>query len=1140
MTTILSVAEKPSVAKELARIIAGDQNFNTKQGHSVYNKIFEINRCRFSNQDGCKMSITSVSGHLMNLDFGETHKGWRSCDPVALFDAPLVESVGDGGNNGKQIEKTLAEQAKRHNTLLLWLDCDLEGEAICFEVMKVCLKANPRMAVFRARFSALIHRDINRAMTFPERPNEKMNDAVNARKEIDLRIGAAFTRFQTLHLQNRFGMDGVFSYGPCQFPTLGFIIERHMKIEKFSEEEFWSIQCDYEGPDPDNPSGQGRLVCPFSWDRHRLYDKAACALLYESCFQEDGLVTAAVYKNDARPTSQHRPTPLNTVELQKRAARWLHLGSEVTLKVAEELYHRGILSYPRTETDSFSDMYNLVEMISPHRNHSVWGRYAEQLQDAGKFEWPANGGHDDKAHPPIHPTACVELASLNNDDERKVYELVTRHFLACCSKDARGDRTVIGVRISDGLDPEAGERFSATGLMVTERNYLDVYRYDSWNAKKVPTLRLGDKFEPKNFLMTRGHTAPPIHLREEDLITTMDKEGIGTDATISNHIKTVQDRNYAEKRDGKFIPTPIGMALYDAYNDMGYALTRPNLRAAMEADCQRIARGELPKQEMVKACLDTMKKCFQDCVKNTNKMDSAIMKYNLGHGGAGAAAGEEREIYVTERASFLTCGKCRRGMDLQSRALPNGSTKKILMCLHCKESHSLPTSDKAVLEAFAHECPICRYQVLQVTYPQKNPWHMCPQCYNRPPGPPDAIELPDGQAVVDFKCFNCAHPGCPLARRVVGAEIDIAPCSDKNCTDGSYRIKNTSKGQILACSLNKQDGSGCNVRPWFLPKVIKVATPLPVMCPKCSRKGSTVHMLSVTLDREHVPPGTCMQRELCPCCDSFWRELSYAPLPSKAELHPQIYEQQANPPVLIAYDQNTRSENRGFNFQPHQPSAPVTSNYGAAATGIGFQKQTSYGASAPNYGGSNAEIAAPPCRCNPTTPSVQRTVYKEGPNKGRFFFTCAKGRSEDGACGFFSWADELVSGGSTGGGYGGGYGGGGAGTGGSSMSATDSTAPMCRCNIPSSRRQVKKQGENCGKMFFGCSKRQDDATNCGFFAWDNDAGMTAGGSAGAAETGRARNEEGVTCSHCKVSGHWARQCNTPCQNPSCSKPFCRR
>lgn len=167
MAIVLSVAEKPSVAKELARIIGGD-NVHRRNGFSPYNHIFEIPECDFKN-GRCSMKITSVTGHMMEAEFETAYKSWNGCSPVDLFHAPIAKSVKP---ESKEIAKTLVAESKKCNTLLLWLDGDLEGENICYEVMQVCLKVNPHMDVYRARFSALIQRDIFRTLRMPERPNQ--------------------------------------------------------------------------------------------------------------------------------------------------------------------------------------------------------------------------------------------------------------------------------------------------------------------------------------------------------------------------------------------------------------------------------------------------------------------------------------------------------------------------------------------------------------------------------------------------------------------------------------------------------------------------------------------------------------------------------------------------------------------------------------------------------------------------------------------------------------------------------------------------------------------------------------------------------------------------------------------------------
>ena len=91
-----------------------------------------------------------------------------------------------------------------------------------------------------------------------------------------------------------------------------------------------------------------------------------------------------------------------------------------------------------------------------------------------------NKGHDDGAHPPIHPLKAFPLSHFHEEHKRNIYEIVVKHFMACCSKDAVGSQTDVLVQV-----PEGGEGFHCKGLMIHERNYLEIYRWEKWNANKV-------------------------------------------------------------------------------------------------------------------------------------------------------------------------------------------------------------------------------------------------------------------------------------------------------------------------------------------------------------------------------------------------------------------------------------------------------------------------------------------------------------------------------------------------------------------------------------------------------------------------------------------------------------------------------
>ena len=137
-----------------------------------------------------------------------------------------------------------------------------------------------------------------------------------------------------------------------------------------------------------------------------------------------------------------------------------------------------------------------------------------------------------------------------------------------------------------------------------------MFHWDKQMENELPKFREGQVFRPKELKMNEGVTAPPKHLTESDLITKMNNTGIGTDATIHEHIKNVQEREYARKQGIFLIPTRLGMSLVEVYAKMGIDLYKPYLRAQMEADMKAIAEGVKSRQEIYNECLKEMRKIF--------------------------------------------------------------------------------------------------------------------------------------------------------------------------------------------------------------------------------------------------------------------------------------------------------------------------------------------------------------------------------------------------------------------------------------------------------------------------------------------------------------------------------------------------
>lgn len=171
MTRVLNVAEKNDVAKNVSNIL-GRGAVRRRESFSVYNKIYDFNIFVPSLQLQCDMSMTSVCGHLLNYDFTPQHAKWNSCDPKALFSAPIIQFCND---TGRKIKATLQRESRRCSILIIWTDCDREGENIGYEIIQVCKEANPNLRVWRAHFSEITNAAIIRAISGLTEPDKKVS-----------------------------------------------------------------------------------------------------------------------------------------------------------------------------------------------------------------------------------------------------------------------------------------------------------------------------------------------------------------------------------------------------------------------------------------------------------------------------------------------------------------------------------------------------------------------------------------------------------------------------------------------------------------------------------------------------------------------------------------------------------------------------------------------------------------------------------------------------------------------------------------------------------------------------------------------------------------------------------------------------
>ncbi|XP_030507422.2 DNA topoisomerase 3-beta isoform X1 [Cannabis sativa] len=780
---VLMVAEKPSIALSIANALSR-AHMSTRRGSTDVHE-FDGNFLGFRAQ----YRVTSVIGHVFSVDFPQKYQDWNLTDPLDLFEAPIVKNES---NPKAHIGRHLNQEARGCSYLVLWLDCDREGENICFEVIECTGFGvnDTRRKVYRARFSSVTEKDILKAMENLAEPNKDESLAVDARQEIDLKVGVAFTRFQTNYFQGKYGnLDSrVISYGPCQTPTLGFCVQRYLQIGTFKPEKFWSVrpyilQSGYE--------------LQLDWERQKLFDLDA-ATMFQKLVTEDGILE--VNEVSEKHEVKGRPSGLNTVNLLKIASSALGLGPQTTMQVAERLYIRGFISYPRTESTAYPSSFDFKGTLGALANNPTLGSYVRPLLSDGYHK--PRGGTDAGDHPPITPMMSATEDMLETDAWR-VYEYVCKHFIGTLYPDCKYLRTK--VEFSTG-----GESFHCVGIRVLTKGFTDVMPWLGIAEKNLPQFRKGEKLEVARVELYEGSTSPPDYLSESELISLMEKNGIGTDASISVHINNICERNFVKVQAGrKLVPTPLGITLIRGYQCIDPDLCLPDIRSFIEQQINHVAKGQADHVHVVQHVLLQFRQKFSYFVKQIDNMDALF---------------EAQFSPVADSGRVLSkCGKCLRYMKHIS------SQPSRLYCPTCEEVYYLP--QKGIIKLYKElTCPLDNFELLLCSMPgpEGKSFPLCPYCYNSPPF--EGITTLFGAAKTGgsnklgkgagMPCFLCPHPtcqhsmitqgvcACPECSGTLVLDPVSAPkwrlhCNSCNCLiflpQGAHRIS-TTQDKCLDCN----------------------------------------------------------------------------------------------------------------------------------------------------------------------------------------------------------------------------------------------------------------------------------------------------------------------------------------------------
>eukprot|EP00930_Biecheleria_cincta_P004385 TRINITY_DN10529_c1_g1_i1.p1 TRINITY_DN10529_c1_g1~~TRINITY_DN10529_c1_g1_i1.p1 ORF type:complete len:874 (-),score=152.92 TRINITY_DN10529_c1_g1_i1:46-2640(-) len=631
---VLMVAEKPSVAKLVAEFLCPEGvRLRERRGVASPCPIFEFPAVFPPTGQKSVICVTSVIGHIFGLDFDKV-----SGSGDYLYSAPVVKSFTDSSRKFR-IAEHLQDLAKDSQQLCLWLDADREGENICFEVIACCKEFFPdSQNVYRSIFSALTREEVRAAFQSLGRPNAQVAQGVDARQELDLRVGISFSRLLTQRLNNK-GKGRPITYGPCQTPALGFCVVRQEEINGFRPQKIWSPVARVQ------PSKGGRnATVEMRWAGGTTLDRPEVERLEAALRAQLG---STLPLNCSRSQEKiHRPVGLNTVHLLRTASNALGMGPKQAMKVAEDLYSAGLISYPRTETTRYHKTFDAAASLRPQEKHPDWGQAARRASSLWKSlagEAQSYRARDVGDHPPIVPMQFSDPRALQSN-ERRLYELICRHFIASWLGDASIEKLhaefdvggfvfEFSVLRLDGRNCQQGW-LEAMPWRKGELGILDSTDAQQRKQSEVANQLFAEgKAALLDFQLCESRTSPPKPLTEAELVELMDKNGIGTDASISTHIQNIQDRRYVQLCDGSgapietagsaafgmrhggrrpgkqpskpkapgrfLVPTPLGMGLVRGLGRLDASLCEPEVRAVIESECAKVGTGELKHQEVL-------------------------------------------------------------------------------------------------------------------------------------------------------------------------------------------------------------------------------------------------------------------------------------------------------------------------------------------------------------------------------------------------------------------------------------------------------------------------------------------------------------------------------------------------------------
>jgi DNA topoisomerase III len=593
MSKTLVIAEKPSVGTDLARVLKGP----FKKGEGVL--------------EGPEHVITWAVGHLVQLaepdEYDAKFKRWR------MEDLPIVPDrfklVVRDERSRKQMS-VVTKQIGRDDIDEVVNACDAgrEGELIFAYLYE---KAKGKKPVNRLWLKSMTSAAMKEAFTALRPSDEfaRLEQAARSRSEADWIVGMNATRAATIRLRSSF--DGAVSLGRVQTPTLALIARREEEIKAFVPEPYWLVDAAFEADGARNYEGRYHAGA-----KPRIATADEATAIVAACEGKPGRIT----KLDKKEQREKAPMLYDLTTLQREANNRYGFSAKRTLGAAQRCYeeHKA-LTYPRTNSrylpsDMVAEIKPIAELVGAQPEYRAGAEYV-----AGLDLLPlARVVNDEKVtdHHAIIPTRSEHNLEKMSSDDRRIYDMVTRRFLAVFHPEAVFENTRVETTIGEGED---GHVFRTRGKLLIVPGWRGVYdevaaadarppkgEEDEGADQQLPKLEADEIVETKSIASDRKETKPPRRysdasllgametagklVEDEELREAMKESGIGTPATRAAIIERLITVGYVERDARALVATEKGLnvvRLLDAH-----MLTSPELTGSWEHRLGKIERGE--------------------------------------------------------------------------------------------------------------------------------------------------------------------------------------------------------------------------------------------------------------------------------------------------------------------------------------------------------------------------------------------------------------------------------------------------------------------------------------------------------------------------------------------------------------------